>query len=136
MALNNLTTLTTTATTNSFALIVNVADRLGLGFAAQAYPTDDLSPVPASPAEARSRQEQSEAQMRKQMPPEGSKPVPAAPGGTVGRLTPGSHAVAWRNRVTVSARRTPDSRDCHSPARNCDTRGLLRHAVCATTAAK
>jgi hypothetical protein len=45
MALNNLTTLTTTATTNSFALIVNVADRLGLGFAAQAYPTDDLSPV-------------------------------------------------------------------------------------------
>lgn len=145
MALNNLTTLTTsTAIVASVKLVATAADRLGLGFAAQAYPSDDLSPNPA-PEQDRSRQEQSEPQMRKQMHPDGPTAADPAPNGRPGCLPPGTRAVvSWptatkpsRGRVpTVSVSRTRDRRDCQSPARVCDTQSLLREVAPAATAGK
>ncbi|MDY3551248.1 hypothetical protein R5W24_000323 [Gemmata sp. JC717] len=143
MALNNLKTLTTsTAIVASVKLTATAADRLGLGFAAQAYPLDNLSPNPASEQD-RSRQEQSAEQMRKQLH-EGVPAVPPVPK-TVGCLPPGTRAVvSWPTAAkpsrihwaTVSVGRTRISRDCQSPARVCDKQSLLRQVAPAATAGK
>lgn len=145
MALNNLTTLTTsTAIVASVKLVATAADRLGLGFAAQAYPSDDLSPNPA-PEQDRSRQEQSEPQMRKQMRPAGSTAADPVPNGRPGCLPPGTRAVgSWptatkhsRDRFTaVSVSRTRDRRDCQSPVLVRDKQSLLREVAPAATAGK
>lgn len=145
MALNNLTTVTTsTAIVAGVKLTATAADRLGLGFAAQAYPSDNLSPNPVSEQD-RSRQEQSEPQMRKQMHPEGSTAAAPVPNGRPGCLPPGTRAVvSWRaatkpsrDRFTpVSVSRTRTRRDCQSPARDCDKQSLLREVAPAATAGK
>lgn len=144
MALNNLKTVTTTTTIATGAkLIATAADRLGLGFVAQAYPLDNLSPNPASKQD-RSRQEQSAEQMREQLHV-GVPAVPPVPNGVVGCLPPGTRAVvSWptatehsRTRfTTVSVSRTRLSRDCQSPARVCDKQSLLRQVAPAATAGK
>ena len=153
MALNNLTTLTTTtAILASVKLTTKPAARLGLGFAAGAYPADDLSHDPVT-EQVRSRQEQSAPQMQGHLRMDGSGVVP--PAGSVGCLPPGSRAaVSWsfppstnwsatatdpsRNRSsTVSVVRSRTRRDCQSPARNCDKQSLpCGDAVPATTAGK
>ena len=142
MALTNLTTVTTsTAIVASVKLTVTAADRLGLGFAARAYPSDNLSPNPAFEPVG-SRQVQSAAQMRKQMH-EGGPAVP--PAGPVGCLPPGPRAVdSWltpastgrSHRTAASVSRIRISRDCQSPARVCDKQGLLRQVAPAATAGK
>ena len=155
MALNNLKTLTTkTAFVASVKLSATAAnDRLGLGFAAGAYPADDLSPNPVT-EQVRAWQERSAPQMRKQM--RAGSPDAVPPAGPVGCLPPGSRAaVSWplaadasshrpsittdpsRTRViTVSVARSRTRRDCQSPARICDKQSLLRHVAPATAAGK
>lgn len=145
MALNNLTTVTTTtAIVTSAKLIATAADRLGLGFAAQAYPSDNLSPNPASKQD-RSRQEQSAEQMREQLHEGVPVAVPPVPSGVVGCLPPGARAVvSWQTATehsrtrftTVSVSRTRLRRDCQSPARVCDKQSLLREVAPAATAGK
>lgn len=142
MALTNLTTVTTTtAIVASAKLTVTAADRLGLGFAARAYPSDNLSPNPAS-EQAGSRQDRSDERMRKQ-PHAGRPAVP--PAGPVGCLPPGPRAVvSWptptstgrSHRTTASVSRIRISRDCQSPARVCDKQSLLRQVAPAATAGK
>ena len=142
MALTNLTTVTTsTVIAASVKLTVTAADRLGLGFAARAYPSDNLSPNPAIEPVG-SRQALSAGQMRKQLH-EGGPAVP--PAGPVGCLPPGPRAVvSWltpastgRSRsAAVSVSRTRISRDCQSPARDCDKQGSLQQVAPAATAGK
>jgi hypothetical protein len=98
MALKNLKTVTMKTATVASVKLTAPADRIGLGFAALAYPTDNLSqgrfPTPHNPApeQVRSRQEQSAKQMREQMQPGGSDAVPTA--SLAGCLrSPGSTAV-------------------------------------------
>lgn len=141
MFLTNLTTdLTKTATTTSFALVVP-ADRLGTGFGAgqNDYPADDsLSrghiPVPANPKpeQLRSRQEQSAAQMRKQLRTD-EPPVP--PTGPVGSVPPVAR-VSWRTPPTDTNRnRNPlvpartCTGDCHSHGQIPATNGTKRQAT-------
>ncbi|MCI0704592.1 MAG: hypothetical protein L0241_26345 [Planctomycetia bacterium] len=101
MALTTLKTVLKTVTVISSKLTAP-ADRIGLGFAVLAYPTDNLSlgqfPTPHNPEpeQGRSRQEQSVMQMREQMQTGGSDAVP--PVGSTGCLSsPGSTAdrVSW-----------------------------------------
>ncbi|HEY1187944.1 MAG TPA: hypothetical protein VGE74_09815 [Gemmata sp.] len=153
MALNNLTTVTTsTVIVAGVKLTTTAADRLGLGFTAQAYPADNLSLNPASEQD-RSRQEQSEPPMRKQTHPEGSEVVAPVPDGLPGCLPPGSRTVScaspasasWpaistdpsRTRfATVSVSRNSIRRDCQSPAWGCDKQSLLREVAPAATVGK
>ncbi|MBY0456271.1 MAG: hypothetical protein K2V38_02930 [Gemmataceae bacterium] len=163
MALNNLTTLTTTTTfVASVKLTATAADRLGLGFAAQAYPADTLSHDPASEQDRpRQEGEQSAGKMRKQIPATVPSPNGPVPDGRPGSPSTGARAaVSWstpaesnsnansnqqalttdpsRSRcATVSVVRTRTRRDCQSPARICDKQSLLRiTALPATTAGK
>ena len=158
MTLTNLMTVTTqTATVTSFVL-VTPADRIGLGFgAALAYPADSLSlgqfPTPHNPVpeQDRSRQGQSDAQMRKQMRAGGPDAVP--PASSAGCLPPGPRAArvawpltageSWLVRATDHSRNRPPkvcarlrSRDCQSPARSDDKRTLARVVAPATAAGK
>jgi hypothetical protein len=151
MALNNLTTPTTTEIAVSVKLTAMPAnDRLGLGFEVGAYSADAMSPMPTCKG-AGSRQEQPAEPMRKQT--HAGDPDAVPPAGTVGD-TPGSRAVVMRpfpasanwpaaaadnaqNRwPSVSASRTRNRRDCQSPARDCGKQSLPREVVLATTAGK
>lgn len=156
MALNNLKTVTTsTAIVASVKLTATAADRLGLGFAALAYPADDLSHNPV-PVQVRLRQEQSEPQMQEHLRAEGPDAVPPSPVGSAGCLNPGSRAaVSWPSPASASSRwsatatdpsrvrfttvrvdSTRTSRDCQSPVRVSDKQSSLRKTAPATTAGK
>ena len=154
MTLTNLKTVTTKTATVTSVKLFTPADRIGLGFGAgHAYPTDTLSPNPAT-EQVRSRQGQSAAQMRKQMRADG--PVAVPPVGSAGCLTPGPRAVcvrwpltagtcwsviathaSWTRASEVRAVRVRIGRDCQSPDRTDGNKAnLLRAADLATIAGK
>ena len=153
MALNNLTTVTTTAIlAGNKPTTKPAAVRLGLGFVAADYLADALSHDPVT-EQVRSRQEQSAPQLREQMRP--GCPGAAAPAGTVGCRPPGSCAAvswsfppsaSWSNPITdpsrdrfptISAARNRSRRDCQSPARTCGKPSLpCGDATPATAAGK
>jgi hypothetical protein len=158
MALITHKTVLKTATVASVKLTAP-ADRIGLGFAALAYPADSLSqgrfPTPHNPVpeQVRSRQEQSEVQTRMRLQPGGPGAVP--PAGSAGCLrSPGSTAVsvAWSSaaRNTWPTASTDPSRnrfpkvrvvnvrlgrDCQSPDRTDDRKATLAREVVSLAAA-
>lgn len=151
MSLTNLKTVTLkTATVTSFVL-VTPADRAGLGFgmAANAYPTDNLSPGQSQPLNPEpeqlwSRQVESvTAQMRKRLRTGVPDAVP--PASSAGPLTPGSSAVGLTRATAISTRRSRDPKacarisdrcDCHSHVRIGDKRAFVRAAIPTATTGK
>lgn len=151
MTLTNLKTVTTQTVLVASVKLTTPADRIGLGFgAALAYPADSLSqgqfslPHNPEPEQLRSRQDGSEARMRKQT--RTSDPDAVPPAGPAGCLPPGSSAVRTWWRVTVTGKsqnRDPKTcvrlrrlSDCQSQARSDEKHGLTREARSAAIAGK